>query len=74
MSKLKPCPCGKIPEALIIVENGQGAKWAVASGDCCGEWMIEFRTHYNKFGSKECRDLANAAWNEAPRAQQKKPK
>ncbi len=67
MDKLKPCPCGKIPTNLLLCDNGQGNKWGDASGDCCGEWRIEFRSDYNSFDSKEAMDIAVRYWNEAPR-------
>ena len=66
--KLKPCPCGKTPNKLGLNYNGQGSKWAVAYGDCCNEWMIEFRTYYKPLDSDECIKLAEEAWNNAPRA------
>lgn len=67
MGKLKPCFCGASPKELSIVDNGQGSKWASAYCDKCGEWSIEFRTDYNDLTSRECRELANEAWNSAPR-------
>ena len=67
MQTLKKCPCGRTPTKLHIVDNGQGGKWGDASGDCCGEWKIEFRTDYNKFDTKECMSLAVDAWNETER-------
>ena len=63
---LAPCPCGKVPERLIIVPN-DGYKHAFAVGECCGDWHIEFRTNYEKFDSPECMAFAQAAWNDAPR-------
>ncbi len=65
--QLKPCPCGETPSKLHITGNGQGYKWADATGDCCGEWSIEFRTQYLAHGSPECMELAIEAWNGAPR-------
>ena len=67
---LKPCPCGQVPEALTITDNGQGYKWASATGTCCDEWSVEFRTQYNDYTSDACRELAIEAWNEAPRGTQ----
>ncbi len=67
MDKLKPCPCGKIPSALSIVDAGQGGKWANVMGDCCSEWMIEFRTSYYALDSNDCMKLATEAWNDSPR-------
>jgi len=63
---IRRCPCGKIPEK-IHVATGQGHKWAYAVGSCCGEWHIEFRTHYKEIDSAECQELAIKAWNSAPR-------
>ncbi len=65
---IKPCPCGKTPTKLSLSYNGQGTKYAEASGSCCGEWMIEFRTGYHSLNSKECIELAIIAWNKTPRA------
>lgn len=65
---LAVCPCGKIPTTLQIYDAGQGGKWANVAGDCCGEWLIEFRTNYTAQDSDECKALAALAWNSAPRA------
>ena len=62
-----PCPCGRKPTDLIIADAGQGSKWATVSGNCCGEWSIEFRTGYFALTSSECIGYATEAWNEAPR-------
>ena len=67
MTKLKQCPCGKLPARLNILDANQGGKWAIASGDCCAEWLIEFRTGYEALESDACMDLAVEAWNDAPR-------
>ena len=67
MSDLKKCPCGKVPERLIITDAGQGGKWAYAYGDCCSTWEIEFRTGYYALDSDECMRAAIAFWNDAPR-------
>ena len=67
MSDLKSCPCGQPLDGLIITENGQGTKYANVAGNCCGEWMIEFRTNYESLESKKCMQLAISAWNSAPR-------
>lgn len=65
--KLKPCPCGKIPENLNVSHENSTPKWASVTGDCCGEWEIEFRNDHNDVNSKECLDRAIEAWNNAPR-------
>lgn len=67
-TELLPCPCGKIPTRLYVSDAGQGGKWANVSGDCCGEWTIEFRTGYNALDSAECMEFAIMDWNSAPRA------
>ena len=67
---LMPCPCGKHPTELVIVDAGQGGKWAYVYGDCCSKWNIEFRTQYHPLDSNECMALALEAWNEAPRRAQ----
>lgn len=68
--KLKPCPCGKTPTELYIVDGGQGQKYAFAYGSCCGEWHIEFRTDYKPLDSQECMQKAIDAWNLTPRSLQ----
>lgn len=62
MRVLKPCPCGKTPGVLVISEGGI-YKYATVTGDCCSEWMIEFRTGYHITTSDECMLLAIVAWN-----------
>jgi len=64
---IKPCPCGKTPAEIAVYDLNQGGKWAAAVPDCCGEWMIEFRTNYLNAESDECKQLALDAWNDAPR-------
>jgi hypothetical protein len=64
--ELKPCPCGRPLDALII-EPGQCSKYAYVYGNCCNEWMIEFRTEYKDINSKECLELGTKAWNRTPR-------
>ena len=70
MIKLKSCPCGKIPKTLDTMDTGEGGKWAIASGDCCGEWNVYFRTSYHPQGSDELMEYAVEAWNDAPRVDQ----
>jgi len=66
MSELKACPCGKTPDRLSITESAT-SKWAFVSGDCCGDWLVEFRTNYHDLASSEMYELAEKAWNEMPR-------
>ena len=65
--ELAPCPCGEIPEKLCIEGAGLGRKHAMASGYCCGDWSIEFRTNYEPHDSEEIMRRAREAWNAAPR-------
>jgi hypothetical protein len=67
MNDIKSCSCGRLPDSLIITDNGQGTKYANVAGNCCGEWMIEFRANYNDLNSEKCMQLAASAWNNAPR-------
>ena len=66
--EIKPCPCGQTPTKLCLMDTGQGMKWGIASGNCCNEWNVEFRTGYNPIDSKECYDIAVGYWNDAPRS------
>lgn len=66
-SSLARCPCGAIPTELVISDAGQGGKYALVQGNCCGKWMIEFRTEYADLDDKKCFSLAVAAWNSATR-------
>lgn len=65
---LAACPCGKTPTDVDIYDACQGGKWANVVPNCCGDWMIEFRTSYHALDSAECKRLAILAWNHAPRA------
>ena len=69
MSPLNPCPCGKVPTELGIIDSVEGSKYAFAVGNCCGEWHIEFRANYKLPDSPECKALACEAWNAAPRGE-----
>ena len=63
-SNLKPCPCGKVPTGLHVTCD-KNSKWGHVAGECCGEWMIEFRNGYDDPPDKE---EARLAWNDAPRS------
>lgn len=63
---LAACPCGNTPTDIDIYDACQGGKWANVVPNCCGEWMIEFRTTYAV--GDELKKLAIEAWNTAPRA------
>lgn len=71
MPVLNKCPCGEVPTGLHITDNGQGGKWATVSGNCCDNWMVEFRTEYRSLDSDGCMVLAAIAWNNSPREQMK---
>lgn len=64
---LLQCPCGEHPAELIVMDSGQGGKWAFVYGDCCGDWHVEFRADYHDPESDECMLLARDAWNAARR-------
>ena len=65
---IKPCPCGKTPEKLIISE-GSTHRWRYVSGDCGCGWETEARiiTYNQPEGYDEYTDCVEA-WNELPRA------
>ncbi len=65
MSELKQCPCGKVPTDVGFTLT-QGTKWMDVYPDCCGEWTIETRTHYER-DEMALKKLAADAWNSAPR-------
>jgi len=65
--KIKPCPCGKTPIELYVVDSGQDVRWAQAYANCCGEWIIDFGTKSSPLDSEECMEYALKAWNDAPR-------
>ena len=66
--KLKPCPCGEIPENLSIDDSD--CKWFTCCGDCCGEWFIEFRSGYLSMerDKEKIMEMATDEWNETKRA------
>lgn len=63
---LLACPCGRPIDDLFVSDAGQCGKYMNVSGNCCGEWMIEFRANYAT--GDELMALAREAWNSAPRA------
>jgi hypothetical protein len=65
--ELAPCPCGEIPEKLIVDGPEIYKSLAMVSGYCCGKWHIEFRTYYAPLDSEKILRLAREAWNAAPR-------
>jgi len=63
---LAPCPCGEVPDGLIM-ECSERAKIGRAAGQCCGSWYVEY---LNRFEGDQNKMLVNAvkAWNDSPRA------
>lgn len=64
--KLKPCPCGRVPEELDIDQSITSRRYT-AEPSCCHGWMVEFFSpteHYDELSK-----LATAAWNAAPRGE-----
>lgn len=61
---LAPCPCGEVPDSLIVCEGRLGSE-AMVSGNCCDEWSVEFRINYKDPYSPEGYALAVEAWNGA---------
>ena len=66
--EIKKCPCGKYPKSLNISE-GSTSNWGYASGDCCGEWLSEFRSVNHDPMSKESYEQAIVYWNDMPRGE-----
>jgi hypothetical protein len=65
--QLLPCPCGKTPDRLTITAETRTPKYAHCSGDCCGDWLIEFRADYAEPDTNACQSRAAASWNAAAR-------
>lgn len=66
--ELAPCPCGSTPSALNVTGEFHSPKYGRVSGNCCGEWEIEFRNQYCEIGGIESTAKATKAWNDASRA------
>lgn len=64
---LQPCPCGRTPTRLSVEADHDRPKWAYVSGNCCGEWSIEYRNAYTMLNTPEADKIAMQAWNRAPR-------
>ncbi|MFK5950686.1 MAG: hypothetical protein QM500_18190 [Methylococcales bacterium] len=65
--KLKPCPCGEVPESIHPEYIDQPHKYQYCYPSCCNEWNIEFKAMYVTGAALE--GLAIKAWNEAPRGE-----
>jgi len=66
--KILKCPCGCVPEEMHITQSGPSNKYAIATGDCCDAWNVEFRTVKYDIESEATKQAAIQAWNRAPRA------
>ncbi len=63
---LTPCPCGAVPEGLLV-ELQPRSKYGRVQGDCCGDWMIEFKAAFNE-APEQVALRAKAAWEAAQRS------
>jgi len=64
--ELKPCPCGKVPERLSIMD-GSTYRWRYV-GCPCDEWWIEANVRYaDRNDAEEIYSKCVDAWNRAPR-------
>ena len=68
MCDLSRCPCGKVPSSVVIAYGPS----CYVSGDCCGEWAVEYSAGDFDIGNDEYRTKAEAVWNNATRDQRKK--
>lgn len=71
MNNLEGYPCGAKPTPLNLTE-GKTCKYGLVCGDCCGEWLVEFRADHCEIDSEECVALAKEAWNQAARMEETK--
>ena len=64
---LKPCPCGKTPERLIL-NQGSTFRWRYVSGDCGCGWEFEYRVNTMRPASDE-KDYEECVegWNQMAR-------
>jgi len=67
---LAACPCGAVPDELLIVE-GASHSHSFVSGKCCNEWFVEFYTGYHHHDGIPVEDRATSAWNDAVRGKNK---
>lgn len=67
IAELKPCPCGKVPERLSIMD-GSTYRWRYV-GCPCDEWWIEASVRYaDRNDADAIYALCVDAWNAAPRS------
>jgi len=61
----EPCPCGAVPEKLML-QVSEKSKLGFASGSCCDDWKIEF-LRGNATDPEVILDKAQLAWDSARR-------
>jgi hypothetical protein len=68
MTSLKRCPCGEVPEELII-RDGDTHAFKRISGSCCARWTVELvvATVGAKATEEAVYKSCKKAWNDAPR-------
>lgn len=62
----QPCPCGAVPEVLML-EVDRNAKVAHASCGTCGTWGVDFLRGLSQ-EPEDILDKAQLAWDAAPRS------
>jgi hypothetical protein len=59
------CACGQVPAELAI-NLPTNSKYGHVAGNCCGDWILEFKAGYPK-SNEHLVKIATDAWNAAPR-------
>lgn len=59
------CPCGETP-AELFVRLPKGSKQGIVAGNCCGDWLLEFKAGYPK-DDADLLERGKMAWNNQPR-------
>lgn len=62
---LAPCPCGKVP-SVLVVDVLPGGKYGTVTGNCCGEWSVEFRNGFEQ-NQDAVMEKGKQGWNDASR-------
>lgn len=63
MTNLKRCPCGEVPDEIILIMSSLDSPWRYAMPSCCKKWNIPFKPS----GLLGKQNEVNNAWNDAPR-------
>lgn len=66
MNNLKPCPCGWTPSDLIVVPYKYCRYLVIPDCDHCDDWAVCIRVG-SEDHPDEISELAEEAWNAAPR-------